>query len=60
MSRMWSILMSVPCELEKDVYCTCFDGIFYIYHLIQLTDTVVQVIYILLLSFCLFNLSITN
>ena len=37
-----------------------FDGIFYIYHLIQLTDNVVQVIYILLLNFCLFDLSITN
>lgn len=37
-----------------------FDGIFYIHHLIQLTDNVVQVIYILLLNFYLFDLSITN
>ena len=56
--RMWFVLVSFPCVLEKDVYCAVVGWII-LWVSVRPSWLMVQTVYILII-FCLLGLSLTN
>ena len=56
--RMWFVLVSFPCVLEKDVYCAVVGWII-VWVSVRPRWLMVQTVYILII-FCILGLSLTN